>query len=302
MANAAKLSSNSPARVLLIGYPGAGKTGALCSLVDAGLKLRILSYDMAANMQPLFQYVQDKEKLANVDIVFLEDKLRGGAKFVEPVGIPTAFADGLKMMDRWRYKEGEEEIDLGASKDWGPDTVVVLDSLTAMGECAKRRAMVMLNKTPLNSTQQMWGLAMQDQHAFLSKLVSSSNKFHVVVLAHLKEVGPKDITSGDSEVTKEIKERLVNLMPTRIYPSALGQQLPREVGALFSTVLLCEREYKANKVTRVLKAMSGPEIDLKLPAKNLPDRLPQESGLLEVFKAVTGGNWFDVATEGEVHV
>lgn len=296
MANAAKLLTSTPGRVLLLGYPGAGKTGSLACLVDEGLKLRILAFDMAANFQPLYQYVKDKRQLANVDIVFLEDELRNGVKFIEPKGLPTAFANGLKFMDHWKYTDGDGAmVDLGPSKDWGPDTVVVLDSLTAMGEAAKRRAMAMLNKTPLNSTQQMWGLAMQDQFNFLVKLLSSTNRFHVVVTAHLKTVGPKDILAGDEQVNKDIKERLVELVPTRLYPSALGQQLPPQIGALFSTVLLVEPKYgPGSKVTRVLKSVSGPEIDLKLPAIGLPDTLPQEDGLLQVLVKQTGGPdvWF----------
>lgn len=295
MANAAKLLTSTPGRVLLEGYPGAGKTGSLCCLVNAGLKLRILAYDMAANFQPLFQYC-DKDKLQNVDIVFLEDELRNGVKFIEPKGLPTAFANGLKFMDHWKYTDDAGQVvDLGASKDWGADTVVVLDSLTAMGEAAKRRAMAMLNKTPLNSTQQMWGLAMQDQFNFLVKLLSASNRFHVIVTAHLKTVGPKDILGGEEQANKEIKERLVDLVPTRLYPSALGQQLPPQIGALFSTVLLVETKYgPGSKVTRVLKSVSGPEIDLKLPAVGLPDTLPQEDGLLQVLTKQTGGPdvWF----------
>ena len=295
MANAAQLLTSTPGRILLEGYPGAGKTGALCCLVNAGLKLRVLAYDMAANFQPLLQYC-DRDKLANVDIVFFEDKLRNGAKFIETVGIPTAFADGLKMMDRWKYKdEKDNEVDLGQSKDWGPDTVVMLDSLTAMGEAAKRRAMAMLNKTPLNSTQQMWGLAMQDQFNFLMKLLSSSNRFHVIVTAHLKTVGPKDILPTDESTTKDIKERLVELVPTRLYPSALGQQLPPQIGALFSTVLLVETKYgPGSKVSRVMRSCLDSSIDLKMPAVGLPDTLPQESGLLQVLEAQTGGPsvWF----------
>lgn len=302
MANAARLSVGSKATILEVGYPGAGKTGSLACLVDAGLKLRILAFDKSANMQPLFQFVKDKDKLSNVDIVFLEDKLRNGAKFVEPVGIPTAFADGLKLMDRWKYTYQGEEVDLGMSKDWGPDTVVVLDSLTAMGECAKRRAMVMLNKTPLNMTQQCWGLAMADQMAFLDKLTSSANRFHLVVLAHLKSVGPQDIQASDSDVTKSIKEQLAEVIPTRLYPSALGKENARQVASLFSCVLLVEPEYgPGSKVRRVLRSIPRPELDLKLPA-NVPDKLDITDGLLTVLTALTGGpeQWF-ASAKGEAN-
>ena len=140
---------------------------------------------------------------------------------------------------------------------------------------------------------------MQDQFAFLSKIMSGANRFHVVVTAHLKNVGPKDITPSDSDATKEIKERMVDLVPTRVYPSALGQQLPPLIGQLFSTVLLSEVKHgPGTKVSRVLRSVAGKEIDLKLPTNDLPAELPQTDGLLQVFKATTGGPdyWFN--TEG----
>lgn len=294
MANAATLAGTSAAKILMVGYPGAGKTGSLVSLANAGLKLRILAYDKVGNMQPLFQYI-DPDKLANVDIVLLEDKLRSGAKFMETVGIPTAFADGLKMMDQWKYETADgTTVDLGCSKDWGPDTVVVVDSLTSMGEAAKRRAMVMLNKTPLNSTQQMWGLAMQDQWAFCEKLLSSQNRFHVIVMAHLKMISPKDFAAGDSDLTKELKEKIADIVPTRLYPSALGQQNPQWFGGLFGTVLLVEPEYKGTSVRRVIRSLPRPELDLKLPTAKVGDKLDIKDGLLAVVTALTGGpeQWF----------
>lgn len=286
MVAANKLPQTKAARILVVGYPGSGKTGALASLANAGYKLRVLDYD--GNLEPLLQYT-DPDKLANIDVVTLEDKLRSGQKFIEAAGIPTAFADGLKMMDRWKYKDPEtdEEIDLGASKEWGPDTVVVVDSLTSMGQAAKRRAMAMLNKTPLNFTQQGWGLAMADQEAFIEKLTSAQNKFHVVVLAHLKLIGPKDIMPSDDDLTKDLKERVADIVPTRLYPSALGQSLPPVVGAHFPTVVLADKKVVGKTVRRFIRTVPTADLDLKAPVKGLPAELDLEDGLLKLVTALT---------------
>lgn len=287
MVSAAKMAEAQPVRALIVGYPGAGKTGACACLASAGYQLRVLAFDKVGNMSPLLQYT-DQDKLGNIDICLLEDKLRSGQKFIETAGLPEAFSGALKMMDHWTYKDEDgNEVDLGRSKDWGPETVVVLDSLTAMGEAAFRRAQAMLNKTPLNTTQQVWGLAMRDQEAFLEKLTSNANKFHVVVLSHLKMIGPKDIMPNDDDTTKELKGRVADIVPTRLFPSALGQSLPPKVGMHFPTVLLAEQEHKGPVVRRVLRTVSRPELDLKVPAKGLPKELDISDGLLQVFKAIS---------------
>jgi hypothetical protein len=286
MANAALLAKLSAVRLLVLGWPGSGKTGALACLVNAGFKLRILAFDKLANVSVLFNYV-DPAKLSNIDIITVEDKLRNGQKYMETVGLPVAFNDAMKALQHWEYDQDGKHVDLGASKDWGPDTIVVLDSLTSMGQAAMRRAQAMLNKTPLNGTQQMWGLAMADQDSFIEKLVSNDHRFHVIVLSHLKVISPKDVNTNDENVTKEIKEDVAGLLPARFYPSALGQQLPQQISRHFPITLLAENHVKGHTVTRELHTLPRPELDLKLPANLANAVLPVADGLLTVFKAVT---------------
>lgn len=293
MTSAAKLAQTFPVRAMLIGFPGSAKTGSLACLANAGFKLRVLDYD--GNLEPLIRYT-NPEALENIDIVSLEDKLRGGQRFVETVGMPNAFADGLKMMDRWKYTDSDgEEIDFGVpKKDWGLDTVLVLDSLTTMGKASMRRAMALMNKTPMNTTDGTWGLAMKEQEAFVEKLTSMDNHFHVIVTAHKKLISPKDIRKGDSELTAELKERAADLIPTRYYPSALGQALPPEIGGHFPTILELTSEVKSGKsgkyVRHAINAVPRPELDLKIPVPEIPSGLTvEEDGMLKVFEAITGG-------------
>lgn len=285
MANAAKMLARAPVRALLVGYPGSGKTGSLASLLNAGFKMRYLDFDH--NLEPLFRWT-NPDKLANLDFMQFEDKMRQGGKFMEPIGIPTAFPDALKAMDNWKYTEEDGTVvDLGSSKTWGLDTVVVLDSLTKMGEAAFRRAMKLLNKTPMTTTDRVWGLAMAEQAAFIDKLTSPSNGFHVLVLAHLKMIGPKDIRNGDTPLTEDIKKQAANLMETRLYPRALGRELPQTIGGEFPIIIEFTKKILGTKVTRYLNTTPRAELDLKYPGVTLPDNLDISNGMLQIFKALS---------------
>ena len=288
MASGDILFASNPFRCLIAGYPGSGKTGCLAALANAGFKLRVLSFDKRANMAPLLMFTEpDKRK--NIDVLFFEDPLTVEDRYIGVLGIPNAFAGALKAMDRWKYKEGETEIDLGRSKEWGRDTVVVLDNLTSMGDAAMRRARAIRNKTPVNTTDDTWGLAMNEQAAFIEKMAANANNFHLVINAHMKMVGPKGERSGDTELQKLVKEQEAELISTRLYPSALGRALPPEICRHLPTVLRAERRVdRAGKEKRVLLTVSGPEFDTKVPAIGLAAELPIETGLLTVLEAVSG--------------
>lgn len=287
MANLGKLAAKKPVRAMIVGFPGSAKTGSLASLANAGFKLRILDFD--GNLEPLFTYVKP-EFLDNIDAVSLEDKTRFSGQHIVPAGKPMAFQRGLELMDHWKYTEADGTVvDLGRSQDWGCDTIVVLDSLTAMGLAAKARIMHLMNKTPTNTTDAVWGVAMQEQEAFIEKLTASENKFHVIVLAHLKMISPKESRKGEDELTKELKEKRAELIPTRYYPSALGQALPPVIGGHFPILVEASTEYKGSTAKRVLKHLPRAELDLKVPALNLPERLDISDGMLKLFDAVTPG-------------
>jgi hypothetical protein len=176
---------------------------------------------------------------------------------------------------------------------------VVVDSLTRMGDMAFNRALSLLNRTPSNVTQQVWQLAMKEQEAFIAKLTDRKNNFHVVVISHLTIVSPKDISKDDTSLTKELKEQVADLIPSRYYPSALGQKLPPKVGGYFSTILLAEPEFKGSIATRKLKTMTKPEVDLRIPAKDFPASVDISDGLLKVFDAITPGTAANLAAGAE---
>lgn len=287
MANAATLGTTAPVRMMIVGWPKAGKTGALASLANAGFKLRIIDYD--GNLDPLLLYTKP-EFLHNIDVVHLEDKLRMGAQFSEPIGIPEAFKRGYDLVQHWKYTENGQEFDLGPTKEWGPDTIMVLDSLTKMGDASFRRAQKILNKNPTNTTQQVWGLAMAEQAAMIERMTSTSNRFHTIVLAHLRMISPKDVNRDDSDLTKDLKNQRAELIPTKLFPRALGYELPQQIGGEFPTLIEMVTKYKANKANRVIRTISQETLDLGVPGPNIPEELPIDTGLLTIFEALSPGS------------
>jgi hypothetical protein len=276
-----KIAKRQPVRMLIVGYPGTAKTGMIASLLNVGYKVRMLDYD--GNSQSLIQFT-DEDKLKNLDIVYLEDKMRNGDRFIEPNGTPTAFKQGLDMLDHWKYKEPDgTEVDLGRSKDWGCDTIVVLDSLTSMGGASFRRQQSLSNKTPVNTTEQVWGVAMAQQEAFIQRLTSETHHHHVIVLAHLKMVGPKDLRKDDDDLTKELKQAVADLVPTRLFASALGRALPPTIGGEFPLLIEASNEFKGGKVERIIRTVPRPELDLKVPSKVSFDKASVKDGLARIF-------------------
>lgn len=272
-----------PVRMLLTGYPGSGKTGALASLVNAGYKLRIIDFD--GNPESLIQYA-DADKLANVDIVSLEDKIGDAGDHIGVKGVPTAFIKGLKLLDSWKYKDGDEEIDLGKSSQWGTDTIVVLDGLTGLGTASMARAMAMLNKSPSKMSQPTWGLAINEQEAFIKRLMAADNPHHTIVISHLKIVGPKTEQAGDSDLMKEVKQAQGEIIPTRLYPSALGWQLPQNIAQHFPVVVNIRVAYKGKSAVRRFDTYAREEMDIKMPTKVDLGDLQVEDGLARIFVAL----------------
>lgn len=289
MASLASLAGKRRARVMLVGWPKAGKTGSLVALANAGYKLRVLSF--AEKMDPFYAFAKPD---ADIDIIEVADELAGKDRKIELKGQPTAFRQALKMLDHWRYTdENGQEVDLGRSRNWGPDTVLVVDSLTSMGDAALRNVLFRNNRNGRAWDSDI-GEAMSDQDAFAEKLASETNGFHVILISHLKFVGPNDVRKGEEDITKQIKEALAEVVPTRIYPSALGRQLPPKIGRHFPTIILAENKAMGGLTKRVLITQPRPELDLGVPAKDVPKELPLETGMLDIFERITPGTKYNL--------
>ena len=267
-----------------MGYPGSAKTGSWACLANAGYKLRII--DLDHNLDPLYEYIKP-ENYKNVDVVSLYDRLRLGARRFETARPPKAFAQVIKLLQHWKYEEDGKEVDLGKPSEWGLDTVLILDSGTGLGKAAMRReAFLAPDNAPKDS---IYGGAMEDQDNVMSILGSEHHKCHVIVSFHLKMIGPqlrKD--KRETEVEADAKQAAAELIPTRLYPSALGWLLPPEIASNFPILIVNETVTKGNKTKRIIRTNPCDSMDIKIALQGLPAELPVEDGMLQIFNKLKG--------------
>lgn len=276
---------NPPAKILLSGFPGTGKTGALAALANAGWKLRIIDFD--GNYEVLKHYVRDT---ADVDIVTLEDPIRMGSRAMGVDGVPTAFAGADALLDKWRYKEGDAWVDLGASKLWGTDTIVCVDGLTGLTQAVWNKALVFTNAQAGGDMRRVYDFAANEELSFIRRITAGSNGYHTICISHLKIVGPPEIGKQDEQMVKEAKRFAGEAIPPRLCPTAVGRNLALNFAGEFPTHIRAVIEDTGGKVRRTLQYEATPEVDLKIPAsaeaiKSL-GKLEASSGLVNVMAAL----------------
>lgn len=229
--------SNDFTKLLLTGDSGSGKSGALASLVAAGYKLRIL--DMDNGLDPLKTFVmKDCPELAdNVEYVTFRDDYETTKTGIK-VKKPQAFVAAMKLLDHWKYDNAGTPIDLGPPADFGPDCIVVLDSLSFFSDAAFNWAESM-NPTAKDPRQWFYS-AQQAVESALALLTSGSFRTNVIVSAHVR------YTTGDDGANKG-------------YPNAIGSALGPTIPRYFNHWAQCAN--KAGK--RTIQTAATATFDLK---------------------------------------
>lgn len=241
-------------KLMLIGDSGTGKTGSLVSLLQAGYHLRIL--DLDNGLDSLVQWARKlcPDKLANVQYETVRDlyKVSGNAL----VTSPKAFVKSLNLLTKWS--------DDTVPAEWGDNTILVIDSLSAMGKMAFEWAKG-LNPTA-KDPRQWYGGAQAGIENTIALLTGGDFKANVILISH---VNYKEVVEG---VTKG-------------YANAIGTALGPTLPKYFNTLLLAESQGSGANVKRTIRTMPTGIIDLKTPVPfNLPNTLPLDSGMAEVFK------------------
>lgn len=242
MPSLANHQSNDFVKLLLTGDSGGGKTGAMASLVATGYRLFIL--DMDNGLDPLATYVQKEcpNLIGNVEFRTLRDDVvttNAGPK----VKKPKAFVEAMKMLDNWKYtiEDGTPTpviVDLGSPSNFGPDCIVVLDSLSFFSDAAFAWAESM-NPTAKDPRQWFYS-AQQAVESALALLTSGSFRANVIVSAHVR------YTIGDDGTNKG-------------YPNAIGSALGPTIPRYFNHWAQCTN--KAGK--RTIRTAATNTFDLK---------------------------------------
>lgn len=276
-------------RGMVCGRPKVGKTGGIIvPLLEAGFEVGVLNYDN--NLDPVYAFAEPAS-LANLSVITCQDRLaltnRGaGKEYVQFVEEPTAMRRGLQALNDW--SKFDPEHPWGPVRTWGPNRVLVLDSLTAQGDAAFNRIRFINNRNRGNTRDSDYGAAMDDQAGMLRILMTYN--CHVLVTAHLKLIGPKEPRMGDDEEINDIRKAIAvanaENVETRWYPSALGRALPQDILRHMPASMLVDIVDGQRKW--VVKPQKSVAVDIGVPGRFKSDTLPLETGILSIMEAVCG--------------
>lgn len=258
--------SLSTVKLLLIGDSGSGKTGALASLASK-YELFILDFDNGLDIL-LDPSILDPSLRPRIHFQTLTDSLKTNSQGITvPRGTPKAYLQSLDLLNSW--KDGDKSY--GPVTEWGPDRILVLDSLTFQGNACMRYVMHINGRDGERPTLPLWGDAIARQESLLQILFSDAIKCHVIVIAHVTFIGDAD---NDEEVHG--------------FPSALGSKLPPKVGRYFNTTAMVVNRGTGMTAKRVIRTRSEGKTELKVSAPSkVPAELPISDGLLKLFEALT---------------
>ncbi len=257
--------SNKFTKLLVIGDSGTGKTGGLASLVAAGYKLRIL--DMDNGLETLKTYVAHEcpDRASNVEYITLRDVYKASPAGPIISGAPKAFVTALKMLDHWKY----DGVDLGRPYEWGPDAILVIDSLTFLSDAAFAWADPLTPRSERGQYDRRatFYIAQQALEKVLDLVTGADYETNVIVIAHVKYVENPDGTKKG-------------------YPTAIGSALSPEIPRFFNSVALCEVDQHGK---RSIRTTTTPMITLKNPKPfEMAARYPIETGYADFFKVLRG--------------
>jgi len=262
--------SNNYTKLLLVGDAKSGKTGSLVSLVKAGYKLRILDFDNLLDVLKYMIQAQCPNKINNVEFRTLRDKYKAGTAGAVLDGKPRAWVDAIKMCDEWKYTDDEgNEVNWGKPADWGPDTILVIDSLSRLCDAAYDFHEVIIPKGRSGEADQraVYGNAQDDVEKFIAMLTSKGMKTNVIVIAHVTYQDQPDGT-------------------TKGFPQGVGQKLSPKIPQYFPSVVL----YRNKGGKRTIQTASTPMMDLANPAPfAMAESLPIETGLADFFETLRSG-------------
>lgn len=221
-------------KVLLIGPSGSGKTYSIRTLVEAGLEVFVLfvepGQEILADIPPEklhWHYLQPKtqtwaEMLAGATLI-QKMSVEALTKVVDPSkGKEAGFINLLTSLAD--FPDDRTGKKYGAVDSWGPDRVLVIDSLSGLNTMAM--STVVGNK--LTPSPGEWGGAMKLIEGLVNQLVTACT-CPVVIIGHV-ERETDEITGG-----------------VKLMVSTLGRKLAPILPKYFSETIFAKRTVEAGK-------------------------------------------------------
>lgn len=296
--------SDHPIKLMILGDSGAGKTGSLASLANAGYRLFILDFD---NGTPVLRSYLTDEGAKRVYVKTFNDRLKMDGIAILPDGPPSSYSSAMKTLNKW--DEGEE--DLGTITKWGPQDICVIDSLTFFSRAAMRDGLYQNTKDDLMkggkesiSARYRWqhpypadyGEAQNKVENFFALAYGSYVKCNLIVNAHIEYRGGGGKQAVKDKVTGETYIREVDSeQEGTAQPVTIGKKLSPFLRRYFNTVVMLDVEGSGSQAKHVIKTVSQERIPLK---NELPTVLPPritvsggdpKSGLAKLFEVLRTG-------------
>lgn len=265
MPSLANHQSNEFTKLLIEGDSKSGKTGALSSLVGAGYKLRILDFDNGLDVLKQFVLRGCPNNISNVEFRTLRDDRTASSEGPKIAGKPKAFVNAYKMIDKWSYIDDDgNAVDLGAPGEWGPESILVLDSLTFMSDAAFdfHESISPDTKSGKHDIRAVYKSAQDAIEHVLAYITSASFRTNVIVISHVKYMEIEGATKG--------------------YPVSVGSALSPAIPRYFNSVI---RFVTKSGGKRVIETVASSMFDLANPKPfEMEKTLDIEDGLARFFE------------------
>lgn len=250
-------------RLLNIGESGTGKTGALASLAKAGYRLWILDYDNGLDILTNL-LGDDPEALDRVTYKSLRDKitLAGGVPKILGQNV-TAWKETGKTVEEWQEEAGGE---------FGPLDILVIDTLTTMSMAAFNEALKLGARLNSRPQQNDYGWMADTVLLFMQAITEEDANFNLIVNTHVRY-----LSAGEDDTSN------------RGLPNAKGQQIPKDIGKFFNTIVLTRTQGSGPGARRLISTQPQGVIEVKTSnPKGVKPTYQLEEGLAQLFHDILG--------------
>ena len=202
---------------MLLGSSGSGKTYSIRTLLDAGLEVFVLFTEPGMEVladtdpeqlhwhyippaSPDFEAMIDSaQKINRMNLKMLSDMSDiNKSKYTEFIQILTSLSNFTCDRTGKSY---------GSADSWGPERVLVVDSLTGLSISAMN---LVTGSKPVKSMAD-WGISMDMLERLITKLCVDT-KCHFVMIAHL-ERETDEVTGGSTLMASTLGRKLAPKLP-----------------------------------------------------------------------------------------
>lgn len=305
MTSGAIRPENKPIKMCLTGDSGAGKSGAIVSLLLDEYKIRDIDVDNGLDIvlnclhDPNSPYYALAQKLdldkafryetVNHKMITIDDGKQKRIRMQPQSAIVWPRIQNL--VHEWRETNGPN---LGPITNWKDDTILVLDSSTFTGYATFAYVQEMnnhLGEVSGNSWRRDIGAAQQYFEDLFRFLYSDAVKCHVIVITHINYLSESYQESEGGTRVKTVASSASDVFGSdRAYPTAIGRALGPRIGRYFNNVLEMKTEGSGRNIRRIISTVpTQGSIGVKTSAPfSVKPSYDVSTGLAEIFRTLRG--------------